>query len=288
VTEVAVVGDALLDVSASPVGPIRPGADVPADVRVGAGGQGANLAVRLARRGIDVVLVCALGDDAAGALLRASLAADGVRLSAVPAGATGSVVVLVDGTGERTMLSDRRSFGLSAGRQLPPDVAWLMVSGYVLLEPEAIATARSLAETSARRVLVGCAVPRDAVPAWRGAAEALRPDLVILNRAEHAALAEGSELAAALVVTDAGGANASIGALTAAAEAPRGEPAVDSTGAGDAFAAALVAALSRAKWPPSRATLEASLAEAVAMAGAVAHTPGAQARVATERAGGPA
>jgi pfkB family carbohydrate kinase. len=53
---VTVVGDCTLDVIVRPVGALRPGGDIPARVAVGAGGQGANVAVRLARQGVPVQL----------------------------------------------------------------------------------------------------------------------------------------------------------------------------------------------------------------------------------------
>ena len=93
---VTVIGDALLDVRALPATPLRPGADVPASIDLGPGGQGANVAVRLARRGVPTRLVCRIGPDAAGDLLRRALAADGVEVLDLGAERTGAVVVLVD------------------------------------------------------------------------------------------------------------------------------------------------------------------------------------------------
>ena len=136
-SSVVVIGDALLDVLAVPSEPMRRGADVPAAVHAAPGGQGANLAVRLARRGIAVELLCALADDAAGRLLLATLAADGVRVQPLPAEATGAVVALVDSAGERTMLSQRVPSASALAVAPPGRADWLVVSGYLLLEPEA-------------------------------------------------------------------------------------------------------------------------------------------------------
>jgi ribokinase len=286
VTRVVVVGDALLDVVARPSGPPRPGADVAAAIAIGAGGQGANMAVRLARLGVETELVCGLGDDPPGEILRRSLADEGVGLSPVIVGATGSVVILLDNAGERTMLSQRapfRSASVSAAAaRRPSDAAWIVVSGYLLLEAAARALARSLAAGPGRRVLVGCTVPPDAREGWLAAATALRPDLVILNHDESVALDVGAAFPAALVVTDATGAVATIGAVSAAARAPVARPALDTTGAGDAFAAGLVAALSRAAWPPSASELEGALAAAAELASSVTRVSGAQGRVAGE------
>ena len=282
-TRVVVVGDAVLDVVARPTAPTRPGADALAEIRVGAGGQGANLAVRLARgSGLSVELVCGLGDDPAATIVLDALEAEGVMVSPVTVVATGSVVILVDDAGERTMLSQRAPFGSAARAHLQHDADWIVVSGYLLHEPDAPALARSLAGRAGRRVLVGCTVAGDAA-AWAAAATALAPDLTVLNRGEADALDAAPGFAGGgLVVTYVAGATASIGGVNAEVRRPVGEPAVDTTGAGDAFAAGLIAALARDAWPPSAAGLERALAAAADLASAVARTPGAQGRVPAE------
>src|SRR5688500_15594798 len=107
---VRVIGDALLDVHVTPSAPLEPGSDRAAEVRLEPGGQGANLAVRLARRGVPVRLICALADDTAGAMVRAALGSDGVEVDAREVPMTGVVVVLVAADGGRTMLSQRVRF----------------------------------------------------------------------------------------------------------------------------------------------------------------------------------
>src|SRR5688572_6104027 len=158
------------------------GADVPATITMRPGGQGANVAVRLARQGVEVTLLCALADDPAAEMIRAALAEDGVSITAVPTEATGLIVVIGGEDGERSMLSHRAT--------LPPSVAdaapqlgggWLVVSGYAFLQPDALDLAGRLAAPPMRRVLLGCAVADDALSAWRSAAQELDPDLVIAN-----------------------------------------------------------------------------------------------------------
>jgi len=280
--DVVVVGDALLDGTARPATPIRPGADVPAEIRIGRGGQGANLAVRLARQGLGVALVCGLGDDPAASLVADALRAEGVRLNPLPVAATGTVVILLDEVGERTMLSHRASFASSAARTRIPPAAWTLLSGYLLLEADAAALARAVGDLASRRVVVGCAVPDDARPAWRLAVEAALPDLLVVNREEARALAPLDELGAGIVVTSADVVTASIGDVVVEVRATTTPPAIDTTGAGDAFAAALVAGLRRDAWPPSAVTLESALVDATRLAAQVAHAPGAQARVPAE------
>jgi len=281
VPRLSVIGDALLDVHVVPASAIRPGEDIPAAVRLRPGGQGANLAVRFARQGVAVTLTCSLADDVAGRIVRSALESEGVALHAIEANATGTVVVLLDERGERTMLSQRAPFAASGADGLAAD-GWLVLSGYLLLEPDGEALARAAAALPGRRVLVGCAVPDDSVAAWRSAAGSFAPDLVVMNAVEMARLAiDGPH---GRVVTDSGGATATIGSVTAHARLAPGPDAIDTTGAGDAFAAALIAGLLDEGWPPREASLREALGNAVELAGAVARTAGAQARVAHEGA----
>lgn len=283
--DVTVVGDALLDVTATLREPIRRGEDVPATIDPRPGGQGANVAVRLARRGVGVRLVCGLADDAAGRLVREALGAEGVMLEAIPVAATGSVVIIVDDAGERTMLSQRAPFAGELAADALPDTAWTVVSGYVLTEPEAASSATALGARATRTVLLGCAVPEALRPAWRSAAVSLAADMVIVNADEARHLAPLDELAANVVVTSAEGAAARLGGITARAEVEREASIADATGAGDAFAATLLARMARAAWPPPQAAFEAALLEAVRVAGDVARVPGAQGRVAGDTLG---
>lgn len=287
VPQVLVLGDALLDVQATPAQPMRPGADVPAAIRLEPGGQGANLAVRLARRGVSVRLRCALGADPAGDLVRSALARDGVTLDAVEASATGTVVVLVDGRGQRTMLSQR--VPLLGAPLAATDAAWLVVSGYVLTEPN-VSDLRTH-RWPERRAVVGCALDEAQVEAWRSALRMLAPGLLVLNADEANALSDAAAdpavaladaFDAIVVVTDADGARAAVAGSTVRVGH---EPvaALDTTGAGDAFAAALIAALAGMSWPPAAEALEPALAEALSAARAVTQVAGAQARVAGEQ-----
>lgn len=277
-TTVTVVGDALLDVHVSPAGPVRVGADVPAAVRIEPGGQGANLAVRLARRGLDVKLVCALGDDRVADLVRRTLEGEGLTLHEVRVPATGSVVVLVGADGERTMLSQRAPFA-SAAPPVPP-AEWLVVSGYLLTEPGAEAVAAALAAGGLRRALVGCAVPDARANAWRAAAAAFRPDLVVANSDEAGRLGLATD---GLITTDATGARGRIGELRVAVDTPSGPAAVDTTGAGDTFAATFLASVAGA-WPPARGAFVEAMEAAVAAAAAATRVVGAQARIGGEPA----
>ena len=284
VTAVVVVGDATLDVSVSPARPMATGADVPAAITMRPGGQGANVAVRLARQGVGVTLVCALGQDPAAEMIRQALGADGVSLAALPVEATGVIVVIGGADGERSMLSHRVALPAAAADAAARLAAgWLVISGYALLQPDAMDLSARLAALPMRRALLGCAVADDSLTAWASAVRRLEPDLVIANR-EEADRARLQGIGEMLAITDANGAEVQIGDARAAAATTPGPAAVDTTGAGDAFAAGLLAGLLDAAWPPDEARLQTALEAGVALASAVARIRGAQARVPGERA----
>ena len=293
---IVVIGDLLLDVIVTPASPIRTDADVPAAIRLLPGGQGANLAVRLARRGRDVRLIAALADDAAGALLRDACARDGVRLEALSADRSGSVVILVDADGRRTMLSERVT-GVGPDR-FDEDMA-TVCSCYALLDSSGVRLASLLARRTRGTVLAlaGCAVESaPAAATLLARMNASRPELVICNRDEAAALVGskdvdletlarilGAQLHTVAVVTD-----PQLGSATSrdgVGMVPRavGDGAMrDTTGVGDAYAAAVVDALVDGDWPPGATELRAAMEAGAALAAQVAGISGAQARVPLE------
>ncbi len=278
-----VIGDAVLDITVRPSEPMEAGSDVPAAVAVGVGGQAANVAVRLARRGVAVQLVSALGHDTAGRLVADGLAAEAVRLQRVAVAATGTVVVLIDEAGERTMLSQRSPFASSTDIGDLPDAPWTVVSGYVLLEPGADRFAGKLARAAGRRAVVGCAVPADDRLPWLDAVRHLRPDLIVLNAQEYAALHRGAlDTVSVVVVTGADSVRAFAGSDSVQVRVADAEPAVDTTGAGDAFAAALIALVPSEPWPPRADALAGAIRAADALGAEVSRVAGAQARVASE------
>ena len=277
---VLVLGDTLLDVRAEPAAPVRSGRDAPARIELLPGGQGANVAVRLARRGVAVTLVTALGDDAAGHLLGAALEDEGVAVRCLPVERTGSVVVLGDARGERTMLSQRPSFTELIDVDALPPAAWTVVSGYLLHEPVGRIMVVALAARHGRRALLGCAVPDDLRDAWRTAAAALRPDLLLANRDEARLVAPPDP--PGIAITDARGATLGIGDVTVSA-VTAAAPALDTTGAGDAVAAALLAELLDSAWPPPRDAMQQAIDAAVTLGARVARVAGAQGRVEGER-----
>lgn len=276
-----VVGDCLLDITVAPVGPIPRNADSPARIHLGPGGQAANVAVRLARRGASVRLVAPFADDAAGRLLREALAREAVELVELAAEQSGTVVALIEG-GERTMLSQRAAFSSSVRGELAAaiaDAGWIHCSGYALIDPHAAEIAAALAGRPVGAILSvgGCAVPLDGSARFRELLALARPDVVVLNRAEADSLGPGFST----VVTDRDGSSATIGSLDLR-ERVMPRRAVDATGAGDAYAAALIGSLSQGHWPPGGEQLREAMRAGGELAGLVAGALGAQARVAGE------
>jgi sugar/nucleoside kinase (ribokinase family) len=303
VTTFAVIGDLALDIAVAPSAARRPGSDTPATVRIGPGGQGANVAVRLARQGADVCLLAALADDAAGRLLRETVEAEHVRLATLPAARSTAVVVLLNEAGERTMLSDRQSLDPEAVASGLGGAGWIHCSGYALLDDS---TGDSLAQLLGNRgadihlSIAGGSVPPDParVSRLRSRLAAAAPDLVVVSRDEAesmlatrpipaAAAASALQALAPVVIVTSGpdGSAAAAGELRleAVAEALPG-PMLDATGSGDAYAAALLVELADLRgWPPAEADLRVAMEKGSRLGALVARVHGAQGRVAGER-----
>jgi len=136
-TSVVCVGDLMVDVLARLPGPLAPGSDTPAPVALFGGGAAANVAAWLCAAGGHATFVGRVGADALGRTAVEELRAAGVEVSVVVDASrpTGSCIVLVDPSGERTMVP---SAGANDGpldpAALPPSADWLYVSGYALLK----------------------------------------------------------------------------------------------------------------------------------------------------------
>ncbi|GAB2742297.1 PfkB family carbohydrate kinase [Salinifilum aidingensis] len=101
-----VVGDLLEDVVVRLDEPLQHATDTAVAVHRTRGGSGANVAALAASRHPTRFLGC-VGTDAAGDALVAQLRQEAVDVAVQRSGTTGTVVVLVDDRGERTMLPDR-------------------------------------------------------------------------------------------------------------------------------------------------------------------------------------
>lgn len=248
---------------------LRYGSDTPSRVITRGGGAAANVASWLSTTDIGVDLLVRIGDDSVGSALVDELKSQGVRchVRRIPEVATGTVVVLVDRSGERTMLPDSgANAGLSAS-DLPPlrGYSASYISGYALFN-----------KSSHQGVLdIFTALDRSGIPvifdpasvgtmsafASRDAIIEILPksDVMILNEPEARFLAGApdapvEELLSSLtrhaqfvvIKRNESGAvaiDASSGQSVSDRQA-RKEP-VDTTGAGDSFAAGFIAEWSK-------------------------------------------
>jgi len=305
VTDFAVVGDATLDVIVSPDRPLRHAGDVTATIEIGSGGQGANVAVRLARAGAGVTLVAPIGPDTAGRLLEEALAAEGVRLVPVPAPRSATVVALLDGAGERSMLSDRQRLAAAAVPAAIDDARWIHVSGYALLderEGDALAAALGARRPGVLLSVAGGSIPPEPAPVarLRDRLATARPDLLVASRDEAGALlgsapptaaeaARGLAGIAPVVVVTAGRDGSTACSGDALVEVPAFEPdapVLDATGSGDAYLAGLIRSVPRDPWPPGTSQLRMAMAAGGEAGSRAARVRGAQARIAGEQPAG--
>src|SRR5439155_2874586 len=122
VTDVAVVGDVMLDVVVESPSLAR-GGDVHGRVRVHPGGGAANAAVWAAASGSSVRLYGRVGDDVPGRAIREAVAERGVQpvLAADPDEPTGTMLVVLE-DGERSMVADRGANAKLAPEDLPPRI----------------------------------------------------------------------------------------------------------------------------------------------------------------------
>jgi sugar/nucleoside kinase (ribokinase family) len=132
---VVVVGDLLYDMLARIEGSVAFGTDTFTKIHAAAGGSGANAATWLASLGIETHFVGRIGDDVIGEALAGELKRSGVtpHLIRDPSLPTGKVFVLVDGAGERTMITDRGAGEALSPEDLPQtlfDGGHLHLSGY--------------------------------------------------------------------------------------------------------------------------------------------------------------
>lgn len=263
---VVLLGDIMTDLVARLDGPLVPASDSPARITAEGGGAAANTASWLAGLGVHAVLLGRVGDDPAGRSASDGLRAAGVevRFTIDPVMATGTVIVLVEPGGERTMVPDPGANSALTTQDLPIEAftpgAHLHLSGYTLLKPgsrDAGLAALELARASGMTVSVDVASvgPLSTVGAQRFLGWIDGIDVLFANRAEAAFLAGGGaddddpEQTTAVLAQHCGLAVVKLGADGASARTSAGafehaaavqldpDSAVDSTGAGDAFAA---------------------------------------------------
>lgn len=263
IPRVLVVGDLLYDLLAKTEGEIVFGTDTFVPIRVAAGGSGANAAAWLAFSGVETDFVGRVGEDVFGQFLEGEMERAGVasHLARDTSLSTGKVFVLVDGAGERTMITDRGASENLHPNDLPKPLfteGHLHLSGYTFsggTRRKTALDALRLADEAGMTVSVDpSSVPLlesvgpDRFLKWTGGADLLfpnqtegetltgesAPDLILEKLLAHypaVVLKLGPEGA---VYADGTGTSHRIPASAARAE--------DTTGAGDAFSAGFLAA----------------------------------------------
>jgi ribokinase len=249
---VVVVGDVMTDIVVRL--PAKPayGSDTPAAISQHGGGSAANVAAWLAASGHRATFVGRVGDDLLGRAAVAELRDAGVDVRARfdRTRATGVCVVLVDPSGERTMLPDAGANGALSPADLPDDVFTggdhLHLSGYALLNPGSRPAALAAVRRARGTGMTTSVDPSSAAPLRELGDAAFRSwtagiDLCLANQEEASVLAPWGSYPAVVVKLGPGGAEWRHGEVTERVEA-ESVAAVDTTGAGDAFAAGFLSA----------------------------------------------
>ena len=288
--QILCIGDAMLDVIVKMQGQMYLGSDTISQISTHGGGAAANTATWLASSGHKVFYVCRLGDDAAGRVIANEFDAWNIEYKPefLKEHRTGIVVVLVDQNGERSMFPDRGANSGLSELDLPDLTRFssVFLSGYALFNPQSQAGVLRMINKMRESNLEIFFNPGSVGVMSNLGVDACRQrcklmDLLIMNQAEAEFLTGNSDIEDALnelskdvetvvITTSSKGAigksrgqeivNSPIQPITA----------IDSTGAGDAFAAGFIG-----RWIESK-DLESSLKAGNTLASGCVTTIGAR------------
>lgn len=254
------IGDAALDVIVKMQTELHVGSDTSSQISMHGGGAAANTATWLANLGHSVYFSCRLGNDAAGRAIAAEFDQWGIeyRKEFLTNEKTGVVVVLVNNAGERTMFPDSGANSGIDEKNLPPLVGFdaAFLSGYSLFNP--LSTSGVLRMIS---MIKAANIPLIFDPASVGTMTSFGRervlemlsvmDIAIMNDVEARYISGKSELNDALesltslvplvvIKTGSSGAIAQLRGDTLLESKTEAIAAIDTTGAGDAFAAGFI------------------------------------------------
>ena len=254
------IGDAALDVIVKVQTEINVGSDTTSHISMHGGGAAANTATWLSESGHSVYFSCRLGDDAAGHAISSEFDLWKIehRKKFLENEKTGVVVVLVDNKGERTMFPDSGANSGISESDLPSlqgfDVAYL--SGYSLFNPAStngvLRMVNEIKKSSIPLIFDPASVGTMMSFGRERAIENLAPmDIAIMNEDEARYIADCHSLHDALqyitsivpiavIKTGSSGAIAQIRGEKPVTSHIDAINAVDTTGAGDAFAAGFI------------------------------------------------
>lgn len=293
-SQVVVLGSVNVDITAVLEHLPQPGETVSGGVlQRGHGGKGANQSVAAARAGASVRFVGAVGQDADGDDVLATLAAEGVDVAAVRRvdAATGTALICVDAAGENQI-------AVAPGANRHASATDVDLTGAAVAIAQLEAPLDAVAAFFGRARAAGARTILNAAPIHPGAEAAIIDlldvvDVLVVNRHELAALTDHGTARDARPAGDVGALAATLvrgtpgrtvlvtlGAGGVVHVAPTGEvdtvaghpvDAIDTVGAGDAFCGVLGAALA-AGYHPTDAVRRANAAGALATVAAGARS----------------
>jgi ribokinase len=240
---ICTLGDLLLDVIVRLERPIAEDTDTYGRTRVGAGGQAANVAAWAIALGGRARFLGKRARDPAGRLVAAELTARGVEVIGPEVeDGTGTVVSIATPDGARTMLTDRGIATEFRPEELEPawleGCEWLHLPGYSLVAAPLLDTALAAARLSPHvsvDLSSTSAVAAVGVDRFRETLGRLKPQVLFATE-EEAALVGPVEAETVALKRGERGCKVTGGGEERELPATSAE-AVDTTGAGDAFAA---------------------------------------------------